>query len=185
MLRCEWAKSELDIAYHDNEWGKPLHNDKKLFELIILEGMQAGLSWSIILNKREHMREAFSDFDVKKVSEYDEKKIEELMQNANVIRNRRKLEALITNAKAFMEIQRKYGSFDKYIWSFVNNQPIINNWTEMNEIPISTDISDYMSKELKKHGFKFIGTTICYSYMQATGMVNDHMSWCEFRDSKK
>ena len=181
MLRCEWAKSDLDIVYHDNEWGKPLHNDKKLFELLILEGMQAGLSWSIILKKREYMREAFDDFDAEKLSKYDDTKVGELMQNPKIIRNRRKLEALVSNAKAFLAIQRTYGSFDKYIWSFVDNKPIINNWNELKEIPLFTDVSDKMSKELKKQGFKFVGTTICYSYMQATGMVNDHMSWCDSR----
>jgi len=181
MARCEWATSDLDIDYHDNEWGKPLHDDQKLFELIILEGMQAGLSWSLILKRREDMREAFDGFDAEKIAKYDEQKIEELMQNPKIIRNRLKLKALVTNAHAFVKIQQEFGSFDKYIWEFVDNKPIMNKWDDINEIPASTELSDHISRELKKRGFKFVGTVICYSYMQAIGMVNDHMIWCGAR----
>ena len=181
MARCEWATSELDIAYHDNEWGKPLHDDHKHFEFIILDCMQAGLSWSLILKRREDMREAFDGFDVEKIAKYDEQKIEELMQNPKIIRNRMKLKALVTNAHAFLKIQQDFGSFDNYIWGFVDNKPIINNWNDMHDIPVSTELSDNISRELKKRGFKFVGTVICYSYMQAIGMVNDHMIWCDAR----
>jgi len=179
--RCEWAKSELDIAYHDNEWGKVVHDDKKLFEMLILEGMQAGLSWSTILAKRESMRVAFDDFDIVKISKYDDKKCAELLTNPNIIRNRLKISSLKTNAIAFMKVQKEFGSFDKYIWGFVDHKPIVNHFEDMYDFPASTEISDKMSLDLKKRGFKFIGTTICYAYMQSIGMVNDHMVGCDFK----
>lgn len=176
--KCGWAKGELDIIYHDNEWGKAEFDDDKLFEFLILEGMQAGLSWSIILKKRENMRRAFDNFDYRKIALYDDKKREELLKDAGIIRNRLKINALIENAKAFMEVQKEYGSFTKFIWKFVDYKPIVNTWENIEEVPPSTELSDQISKELKKKGFKFVGTTICYAFMQATGMVNDHMVWC-------
>ncbi len=179
--RCPWPKTELDIIYHDKEWGKPLHDDKKLFEMLILEGMQAGLSWSTILTKRESMKKAFDNFDTKTIVKYDDKKVNELMQNSNLIRNRLKLSSLKLNAEAFIKVQKEFGSFDKYIWAFVDNKPIINNFKNINETPTRTEISDKISKDLKKRGFKFIGTTICYAFMQAAGLTNDHMPDCEHK----
>lgn len=179
QTRCGWAKSELDILYHDKEWGKPLHDDKRLFELLILEGMQAGLSWGTILAKRENMRRAFDYFDPAVIAAYDEKKIDALMHNPGIIRNRQKLNAMVTNAGHFLRIAEEYGGFARYIWNFVDGQPIVNMWEKLEQLPASDDISDRMSRELKKQGFKFVGTTICYAYMQAAGLVNDHMVWCE------
>lgn len=179
--RCPWAKSDLDILYHDTEWGKPLHDDHKLFEMLILEGMQAGLSWALILKKRGAMRKAFDRFNPKIIARYDDAKLKELVQNPDIIRNRLKLAALKSNADAFMKVQKEFGTFDTYIWSFVNHQPIVNHFDAMTQIPTRTDISDRMSKDLKKRGFKFMGTTVCYAFMQATGMTNDHMTWCEKR----
>jgi DNA-3-methyladenine glycosylase I len=177
--RCAWAqKNELMAKYHDEEWGRPLHDDQKLFEFLIMEGMQAGLSWQTILNKREAFRKAYDDFNVRKVAQYDHEKVEELMQNAGIIRNRLKIEASIGNAKHFLEIVAEYGSFDKYIWGFVNGQPIVNHWTVITELPARTDLSDRISADLKRRGFKFVGTTIIYAHMQATGMVNDHLVHC-------
>lgn len=182
--RCSWAKGELYIDYHDNEWGKAEFNDDRLFEFLVLEAMQAGLSWITILKKRENMRKAFDNFDYKKIALYDEKKRAELLENAGIIRNRLKINALIENAKAFMEIQKEYGSFATFIWKFTDNKPIINTWEKIEDVPASTELSDKMSRELKKRGFKFVGTTICYAFMQATGMVNDHMTWCcEYKKS--
>jgi len=181
MKRCEWPKGELDIEYHDNEWGKPLHDDDKFFEFLVLDTMQAGLSWSTILKKRESMRLAFDNFDAKKISKYKEDKIEALMQNPEIIRNRLKINALVTNAKAFLAIKKEFGTFDKFIWSFVDGKPIINHFDDISQVPATSPISDTMSKELKKRNFKFVGSTICYAFMQATGMVNDHMTWCERR----
>lgn len=177
--RCEWPKSDLDIKYHDEEWGKPLHDDKKLFEMIILENMQAGLSWSTILKKRETMREAFDNFDPVIISKYDESKKEELLLNKGIIRNKLKINALIINAKAFLKIQEEYGSFDKYIWSFTDGKPLINSWKELSEVPSKSDVSDKMSKDLIKRGFKFVGSTTCYAFMQGIGIVNDHTINCE------
>lgn len=177
--RCGWAqKNELMTKYHDEEWGKPLHDDQKLFEFLILEGMQAGLSWQTILNKREEFRKAYDGFDVLKVSEYGQDKIEELMLNPGIIRNRLKIEASVGNAKHFKEIVSEFGSFDKYIWSFVDHKPIVNNWKLLSELPAKTDLSDRISADLKKRGFKFVGSTIVYAHMQATGMVNDHLATC-------
>jgi DNA-3-methyladenine glycosylase I len=178
--RCDWVPLDnpLYVTYHDEEWGVPVHDDRLLFEFLILEGAQAGLSWLTILRKRENYRKAFDHFDPQKVALYDEEKIEELMQNSGIIRNRRKIEAAVHNAKVFLEIQEEFGSFDRFIWKFVDGKPIINRWKSDKEIPAGTPESDIMSKELKKRGFKFVGSTICYAHMQATGMVNDHTIDC-------
>lgn len=177
--RCEWCGTDpLYIKYHDEEWGVPVHDDQKLFEMLILEGAQAGLSWITVLKKRENYRNAFSNFDALKISRYSDKKIAKLLVNPGIIRNKLKVNSTVTNARAFLQIQKEFGSFDKYIWQFVDGKPIINNFTNLKEIPASTEISDRMSKDLKKRGFKFIGSTICYAYMQAVGMVNDHTTNC-------
>ncbi|MFX1465700.1 MAG: DNA-3-methyladenine glycosylase I [Promethearchaeota archaeon] len=176
---CSWAvNNPLMKEYHDKEWGTPVHDDRLLFEFLILEGVQAGLSWNIVLQKRENYRKAFEDFDYKKIVNYREKKVEELLQNKGIIRNRRKIEATISNAKAFMEIQKEFGSFDAYIWRFIDHKPIQNAWKSLEEIPAKTDMSETISKDLKKRGFKFIGPTVIYAFMQAVGMVNDHTSDC-------
>ncbi|MGI6152800.1 MAG: DNA-3-methyladenine glycosylase I [Christensenellaceae bacterium] len=177
--RCSWAKDlPIYIDYHDNEWGRPVHNDNRLFEMLILEGMQAGLSWITVLKKREAFRQAFDGFDPGKVAGYDEEKIEELLKNEGIIRNRLKLNAAVTNAKAFLEVQKKYGSFDQFIWAYVNHTPIQNHPQSTEDIPAKTPLSDQISKDLKKLGFKFVGSTIVYAFMQATGMVNDHVADC-------
>lgn len=178
LKRCGWSNTELYNDYHDNEWGRPVHEDKKLFEMLILEGMQAGLSWITVLNKREAFRQAFDDFDIKKIAKYEENKILELMQNEKIIRNKLKIKSAITNAKLFLKIQDEYGSFDSFIWSYVDNKPIKNHFTSLSEIPASTPLSDKISKDLKKIGFKFVGSTIIYAYMQAIGLVNDHIKEC-------
>ncbi len=175
---CAWVHDEFDRRYHDEEWGKPCHDDRHLFEMLILEGFQAGLSWNTILRKRENFRKAFDGFHVEKVASYQEEDIQRLLQDSGIIRNRLKIRGAVKNANAFLQIQKEYGSFDRYIWSFVNHQPIINAYTSPKEIPSSTAVSDHMSKELKKRGFTFVGTTICYSFMQAVGMVNDHEVHC-------
>jgi DNA-3-methyladenine glycosylase I len=178
-LRCGWAtKDEIMWKYHDEEWGRPLHDDQKLFEFLILEGMQAGLSWLTILRKRENLRKAYENFDVSKVAGFDQKKVDELMSNEGIIRNRLKIAASIGNAKHFIEIVEEFGSFDRYIWSFVNYQPIINHWNSISELPAKTELSDRISADLKRRGFKFVGSTIIYAHMQATGMVNDHQVHC-------
>lgn len=177
--RCSWCEgSDLYRFYHDNEWGVPLHDDDKLFEFLVLETFQAGLSWSTILNKREAFRLAFDNFDAIMVARYDEVKIEQLMQNAGIIRNQLKINAAITNAQLFLKKQQEYGSFDKYIWQFTAHKTIKNYWASEDEIPASSAVSDAMSKKMKKDGFKFIGTTICYAYLQAIGAVNDHITTC-------
>jgi DNA-3-methyladenine glycosylase I len=177
--RCQWAGNDpLYQKYHDEEWGVPLHNDQKLFEMLILEGAQAGLSWITILRKRENYRKAFSNFDAKKIAKYDSKKVEELLLNEGIIRNRLKITSTIQNAKLYLELHREFGSFDKYIWQFVDFKPVKNNWKSLKEIPPKTKESDAMSKDLKKRGFKFVGSTICYAFMQAVGMVNDHTVDC-------
>lgn len=178
--RCQWVPLDnpLYVKYHDEEWGVPIHDDQLLFEFLILEGMQAGLSWLTILRKRENFRAAFDDFDPHKVARYDEKKIQSLMQDSGIIRNRRKIEAAVQNAKSFLEIQSEFGSFDAFIWKFVQGKPIINQWKTDKEIPAKTVLSDTISSELKKKGFKFVGSTIIYAHMQATGMVNDHTIDC-------
>jgi DNA-3-methyladenine glycosylase I len=166
------------IKYHDKEWGVPVHNDRKLFEFLLLEGFQAGLSWMTILNKRENFRNAFDSFDFNKVICYNKSKFNSLMNDTGIIRNKLKIESAVTNAKAFIEVRKKFGSFNKYIWGFVNNKPIINSYKKLSDLPASTKLSDLISKDLKKRGFKFVGTTIIYAHMQATGMVNDHTTDC-------
>jgi len=177
--RCHWVnEDDLITEYHDTEWGVPLHDDQKLFEFLILEGAQAGLSWVTILHKRENYREAFDNFDPAKVAIYDDKKIDELLNNKGIIRNRLKIVSAISNAQAFLEIKKEFGTFDRYIWQFVEGQTIYNKWKTMDEIPATSKESEKMSKDLKKRGFKFIGPTICYAFMQAVGMVNDHIIGC-------
>jgi DNA-3-methyladenine glycosylase I len=179
MKRCEWAnKKEFERSYHDNEWGVAIHDDRSLFEFLVLEGVQAGLSWSTILRKREGYRKAFDNFDARKISQYSEADVSRLLANPEIIRNRLKINATITNATAFLQVQEQYGSFDRYIWQFVNGRPIQNSWEKVTDIPSSSPESEAMSKDLKKRGFKFIGTTICYAFMQAVGMVNDHVVGC-------
>jgi DNA-3-methyladenine glycosylase I len=179
IQRCQWVNNDqIYIDYHDHEWGIPLHDDDKLFEFLILEGFQAGLSWITILRKRDNFRKAFDNFKALKIVKYDEHKISALMQNTGIIRNRLKIKGTITNARLFLEIQQEFGSFDTYIWQFTNGQVINNQQNSTKCIPASSAISDTMSKALKKRGFKFIGTTICYAFMQATGMVNDHLINC-------
>jgi len=176
--RCSWCNNDpLYIAYHDTEWGAPIHDDRLLFEFLILEGMQAGLSWITILKKRDSFRTAFDNFEAKKIAKYDSNKIDQLLLNTGIIRNKLKINAAITNAKAFLEVKKEWKSFSNYIWHFVNGAPIINHW-KSKEVPAKTEISDIMSKDLKKRGFKFIGSTICYAFMQAVGMVNDHTVDC-------
>ncbi|MFX1378888.1 MAG: DNA-3-methyladenine glycosylase I [Promethearchaeota archaeon] len=177
--RCKWAGNEGEmISYHDFEWGTPIHDDQLLFEFLILEGSQAGLSWSTILKKRENYRIAFDNFDYNKIAQYSEQKIKELMDNEGIIRNRRKIEATIINAKALLNIQKEFSSFDKYLWKFVNYKQIDNKFKELSDLPSQTEQSEQMSKDLKKRGFKFVGPTICYAFMQAVGMVNDHVIDC-------
>lgn len=177
--RCNWAqKDEIMAKYHDEEWGRPLHDDQKLFEFLILEGMQAGLSWLTILKKREAFRLAYENFDVRKVARFDQQKVEELMLNAGIIRNRQKIEASIINAKLFLEVVEEFGSFDRYIWKYVDYKPIINKWENLSELPAKTQLSDEISADLRRRGFKFVGSTIVYAHMQATGMVNDHLVNC-------
>ncbi len=177
--RCGWSISDpLMIDYHDNEWGVPVHDDIKHFEMIVLDGAQAGLSWQTVLKKREAYREAFDNFDFRKVARYDDKKIKELLNNPGIIRNRLKVSSAIKNAKAFLEIRKEFGTFDKYIWQFVDHSTIHNRWKSLKELPAKTHESDSMSKNMKKRGFNFVGSTICYAYMQAAGMVNDHTIGC-------
>jgi DNA-3-methyladenine glycosylase I len=179
IKRCEWVKSNLiEINYHDHEWGVPIHDDRLLFEFLILEGAQAGLSWSTILNKRSGYRKAFDNFDVKKVAKYKDAKIQKLLVNQEIVRNKLKINSTVSNAVSFIEIQKEHGSFNDYIWAFVNNKPIQNKWKSLSEIPSSTDLSDIITKDLKKNGFKFVGTTIVYAFIQAIGMVNDHTTSC-------
>lgn len=177
MKRCGWARTELSIEYHDREWGVSLRDDRKLFEFLILEGAQAGLSWETILKKRDNYRKAFDNFDAHVIARYDQRKIDELLLNEGIIRNRLKINAAIVNARQFLRAQEEFGSFDAYIWQFVNGQPIKNRW-KIDEVPAHTPQSDAMSKDLRQRGFKFVGTTICYAFMQAVGMVNDHTVDC-------
>ena len=184
IIRCDWpGNKKLDIVYHDEEWGVPVHDDDRLFEYLLLDTFQAGLSWSTILNKRENFRQAFDNFDVRKVAEYNESKVQQLLSNKGIVRNTLKIRSTIKNAQLFIQIQNEFGSFDKYIWQFVGGTPILNSWENQNEIPVNTPESDAMSSSLKKRGFKFVGTTICYAFMQAAGMVNDHIVSC-FRYDK-
>ena len=176
---CGWAGTDqLYIAYHDKEWGVPVHDDRKIFEFLVLESAQAGLSWITILRKRENYRQAFAGFDPVKVAQFDSKKVEELLQNPGIIRNRKKIESAINNAQRFLEVQKEFGSFDKYIWSFTGGRQLVNAWKDLSQLPATSPESDKLSKDLKKRGFKFLGSTTCYSHMQATGMVNDHITCC-------
>ncbi len=177
--RCSWAGEDpLYCAYHDEEWGVPVHDDQRLFEFLILEGAQAGLYWITVLRKRENYRKAFAGFDPSKVARFDAAKRERLMQNEGIVRNRLKIESTVINAKAFLAVQKEFGSFDAYIWKFVGGRTIVNQWRSLKEVPASTVESDAMSKDLKKRGFKFVGSTICYAFMQACGLVNDHIMDC-------
>ena len=179
LTRCPWAlASQQYTDYHDNEWGVPVHDDRKLFEMLILEGMQAGLSWSLILKKRVGYFEAFDGFDANTIARYDDGKVQELLANPEIVRNKLKIKATIQNARSFLEIQSQCGSFDAFLWRFVDGRPLQNAWQTMQEVPASTRQSDAMSKELKQHGFTFVGSTICYAFMQAVGMVNDHIMEC-------
>jgi DNA-3-methyladenine glycosylase I len=179
--RCHWATSPLMIEYHDKEWGVPVHDDRVLFEFLILEGAQAGLSWETILNKRENYRRAFDRFDAAKIARYDGKKVRSLMADAGIVRNKLKIASTISNAKAFLDVQKEFGSFDRYIWQFVGGKPKVNRWKSSQRLPARTPESDAMSKDLKKRGFRFVGSTICYAFMQATGMVDDHSADCTRR----
>jgi len=178
MKRCGWATNELSIAYHDAEWGMPLHDDRGLFEFLILEGAQAGLSWDTILRKRDNYRAAFDNFDPAKVARYTDAKCSKLLLNEGIIRNRLKIASAVSNAKAFLKVQKEFGSFDTYIWGFVGGKPLVNKLKHVGEVQAKTDISDAISKDLKKRGFNFVGSTIMYAFMQATGMVNDHLTTC-------
>ena len=182
-IRCSWCeKDDLYRAYHDNEWGKPVYDDETIFEFLVLESFQAGLSWYTILKKRENFKEAFDDFDYNKIAAYSDEKAEELMQNSGIIRNRLKILATVNNARRFMEVQKEFGTFSEYIWSFVNGKPIINHPQTLKDVPATSEISDALAKDLKKRGFKFLGSTVVYAHMQATGMVNDHLINCWVRN---
>ena len=176
--RCSWPANDLALQYHDEEWGVPLHDDQKLFEFFVLEGFQAGLSWQIVLNKRENFRHAFDNFNPEVVANYSEEKIQELIEDKSIIRNKQKIRACVNNANRFLEIQKEFGSFNSYIWAFVNHAPIQNSFATMDDIPAKTPLSDKISVDLKKRGFKFVGSTVIYAHMQATGMVNDHITSC-------
>jgi len=181
LKRCEWAEqSELEREYHDKKWGRPEHGGKRLFKMLMLEGMQAGLSWRTILSKMDALCAAFDDFDPDVLVGYGDEKVEELMGNPGIIRNRLKIKAVINNAKAYFGVCEKYGSFDRFLWDYVGGKPIVNSWERMEDIPAHTPLSDTISKDLKKLGFKFVGSTIVYAFMQSVGMVNDHMTWCGF-----
>jgi DNA-3-methyladenine glycosylase I len=183
LIRCTWARNDLAILYHDKEWGVPSHDDRHLFEFLILEGAQAGLSWDTILRKRENYRTAFSQFNPQRIARYDDRKIDSLMNDAGIIRNKLKIHSAIGNARAFLKIQKEFGSFDQYIWQFVDGKPRINSIRSLKKLPARTAQSDAMSKDLKKRGFNFVGSTICYAFMQAVGLVNDHLVTC-FRYSQ-
>ena len=177
--RCEWVGGDpLSVRYHDEEWGVPVHDDRKLFEFMVLDGMQAGLSWMTILRKRENFRRAFADFDAEKIAAFGENKIQALLRDEGIIRNRLKIEGAVKNARAFLSVRKENGSFDRYIWSFVKGRTIQNSWDKMTDIPVNTEESDAMSADLKKRGFRFVGSTICYAFMQAAGLVNDHTTDC-------
>jgi DNA-3-methyladenine glycosylase I len=182
-VRCTWAANELNVPYHDQEWGVPVHDEHKWFEFLILEGAQAGLSWDTILKKRARYQEVFDGFDPAKVARYDKKKVRELLKDAGIIRNRLKIDATITNARAFLEVQKEFGTFDAYVWRFVGGKPKQNAWKSLKRVPAKTAESDALSKDLQKRGFRFVGSTICYALMQGTGMVNDHLVSC-FRYSE-
>jgi DNA-3-methyladenine glycosylase I len=177
-VRCHWAQKEINIPYHDQEWGVPVHDDRVLFEFLILEGAQAGLSWDTILAKRARYSQVLDDFDAAKIARYDKRKVQALLKDSGIIRNRLKIASTISNAQAFLKVQGEFGSFDKYLWQFVGGNPIKNAWKQSKQVPAKTKESDAMSKDLKKRGFRFVGSTICYAFMQATGMVNDHLVSC-------
>ena len=181
LRRCPWAKGEKDIYYHDTEWGVPSHDDNYIFEILILEGFQAGLSWNTILQKRENFRKAFDNFDYRKISEYGNEKIELLLKDEGIIRNKLKINSTVINARLFIELQKEFGSFSSYIWGFTQNRRIINSWKEVSEVPATSELSDKISKDLKKRGFKFVGTTIIYSFLQAIGIIDDHLVSCPFK----
>jgi DNA-3-methyladenine glycosylase I len=178
LRRCRWATNEVSIPYHDTEWGVPHHDDRALFEYITLEGAQAGLSWDTILRKREGYRRAFADFDPAKVARFTSARIEKLVEDASIVRHRGKIESTVSNAKAFLAIQREFGSFDAYLWAFVDGKPVVTRWREGDELPGETELSDRISKDLKKRGFKFVGSTIVYAFLQAVGVVDDHYAYC-------
>ncbi len=178
LIRCSWATTPLGIEYHDREWGVPVHDDRLLFEFLVLEGAQAGLSWSTILNKRQNFRFAFDNFDAEKVAHYDSRKIKRLLADPGIIRNRLKIHSAVQNAKAFLHVKAEFGSFDEYIWRFVGAKPIRNSWRTSKQVPARTPESDALGKDLSRRGFKFVGSTICYAFMQAVGMVNDHLTGC-------
>ncbi len=183
IIRCDWAnRTELERQYHDTKWGKVVHNDNELFKMLILEGKQAGLSWALILAKMDTLCEAFDNFIPEKLVHYNEEKIESLLHNNGIIKNRLKVNAVVHNAKMYFKLCEKYGSLDGFLWSFVDNKPIINNWEKLEDVPANTALSDEISKQLKKEGFKFVGTTTIYAFMQSIGMVNDHLVSCSFRD---
>lgn len=177
-MRCEWAQTELSIRYHDEEWGVPVHHDRVLFEFLILEGAQAGLSWETILKKRERYREAFAGFDPAKVARFDRRRVEKLLADPGIVRNRLKVESAVANARAFLQVQREFGSFDAYVWRFVGGRPIVKRWASIGDLPARTAESDALSRDLLARGFRFVGSTICYAFMQAVGMVNDHVVGC-------
>ncbi len=178
VIRCDWARNDLAILYHDREWGVSQHDDRVLFEFLVLEGAQAGLSWDTILRKRDNYRAAFDNFDAKKISRYDQRKLDSLMRNEGIVRNRLKILSVVKNAQACLEVQSEFGSFDNYLWQFVGGKPRVNAWNMLNQVPSRTADSDAISKDLKKRGFTFVGSTICYALMQAVGMVNDHLVTC-------
>jgi DNA-3-methyladenine glycosylase I len=178
LRRCPWPVTDLDIAYHDTEWGVPVHDDRVLFEFLILEGAQAGLSWSTILRKRENYRRAFAGFDPARVARFTPARVARLLRDPGIVRNRLKVESAVTNARAFLAVQREFGSFDAWLWRFVNGRPLRNRWTSHRQTPARTALSDALSRDLKQRGFRFVGSTICYAYMQAVGMVNDHLTSC-------
>lgn len=178
LIRCDWARNDLAIAYHDREWGVPCHDDRVLFEFLVLEGAQAGLSWDTILRKRENYRAVFDAFDPKKIARYNQRRLESLMRNQGIVRNRLKISSVVKNAKVFLEVQKEYGSFDRYVWQFVGGKPRVNALKGLDQLQSRTAESDTMSKDLKKRGFTFVGSTICYAFMQAVGMINDHLVTC-------
>jgi len=181
--RCGWATTPMSIAYHDAEWGRPLHDDRGLFEFLILEGAQAGLSWETILAKRDNYRKAFLGFDPERVAKMNARTVERLMRNPGIVRNRAKIESTIDNARAFLKVRDEFGTFDRYIWGFTGGKPIVNKWKRRSQLPASTPVSEAMSKDLRKRGFRFVGPTICYAFMQAVGIVNDHVVDCAFRNA--
>jgi DNA-3-methyladenine glycosylase I len=177
-MRCEWARTELSLRYHDEEWGVPVHDDRVLFGFLILEGAQAGLSWETILKKRERYREVFAGFDPARVARFDRRRVAKLLADPGIVRNRLKVESAVANAKAFLQVQKEFGSFDAYVWRFVGGRPKVNGWTSLQDIPARTAESDALSRDLLPRGFRFVGSTICYAFMQAVGMVNDHVTRC-------